>query len=135
MVPGNTSSLWKAVKTAKDVNQSELPNTMYINNTAIARNCLPETLAKFFSEKLVDLGETVQIDEQNCNGKKKVQTENKMFMDKESIRKCILSLKVENSKGFDGIPQRILFDGVDQLIAPLGGLFKLIYDKKTVPGQ
>ena len=33
-----------------------------------------------------------------------------MFMDKESIRKCILSLKVKNSEEFDGIPQRILFD-------------------------
>ena len=46
-----------------------------------------------------------------------------MFMDKESIRECILNLKVKNSAGFDHIPQRIIVDGVDQLTAQLGGLF------------
>ena len=44
------------------------------------------------------------------NGVRRAEAENKMFLDKESIRKCILSLKVENSEGFDGFPQRILFD-------------------------
>ena len=33
--PGNTGSLWKAVKTAKDVNTKDLPSTMYENNVPI----------------------------------------------------------------------------------------------------
>ena len=31
IIPGNTQSLWKAVKLAKDTNTNELPNAMYLN--------------------------------------------------------------------------------------------------------
>ncbi len=29
VIPGNTKSLWKAVKTAKDVNTASIPNQVY----------------------------------------------------------------------------------------------------------
>ena len=32
IVPGNSSSLWKAVKVAKDVNTNDLPNVMTISS-------------------------------------------------------------------------------------------------------
>ena len=43
-----------------------------------------------------------------------------MFMDENSIRECISTLKVKNNEGFDRIPQRILSDGVENLIIPHG---------------
>ena len=46
-----------------------------------------------------------------------------------------LCLKYNNSEGYDRIPQRIIKDGIEQLIAPLSFLFKLIYDTKAIPDQ
>jgi hypothetical protein len=42
IIPGNTQSLWKAVKIAKDVNVSHLPKTFYENNQEIPRDSLPD---------------------------------------------------------------------------------------------
>ena len=50
-----------------------------------------------------------------------------MFMDANSIRECILSLKIKNSEGYDRIPQRVLVDGVDRLAVAFEGLFKLLH--------
>ena len=61
----------------------------------------------------MDLGETVQIDDQTYNGKKKVQTENKMFMDLNSIVECVKTLHIKNSEGYDRIPRRVLVDGIE----------------------
>jgi hypothetical protein len=33
-----------------------------------------------------------------------------MFMDQNSIKECMLTLKPNNSEGFDRIPQRMLLD-------------------------
>ena len=56
-----------------------------------------------------------------------------MFMDKVSIMECILSLQVKNSEGIDRIPQRILVDGADVLIATFECLFSRIYTQVRVP--
>ena len=42
------------------------------------------------------------------------------FMDTDSVRECILSLKLKNSEGFDRIPQRVLVDGVDGRVDVVG---------------
>ena len=57
----------------------------------------------------------------------------KMFMDEQAVRECILSLKIKNSEGFDRIPQRILIEGIEELVRPLTSLFKLIYEEKEIP--
>ena len=49
------------------------------------------------------------------------------FMTRDRVYQCIKQLKVENSEGYDRIPQRILLDGVDALISPLASLFSMIY--------
>jgi hypothetical protein len=61
--------------------------------------------------------------------------ENKNFMDYCSVRECIKSLKTKNLEGYDQKPQRVLVDGVDVLLDPLHGLFKLIFETKTIPDQ
>ena len=129
IVPGNSASLWDAVKTAKDVNSSDLRNTMYIRKTPISREFLPETFAGFFNDKIVSLSCSVVINDGVYNRVKKVNTENKMFMDRNSIKECIMSLKMKNTEGYDRIPQRILVDGVDLLLESFVGLFSRIYNQ------
>ena len=96
---------------------------------------MPETFAKFFHEKIKTLSGGINIEEGVYNGVKKVNPENKMFMDRNSIRDCITSIKLKNTEGFDRIPQRILVDGVDQLLDSFVGLFNRIYNQTSVPAQ
>jgi hypothetical protein len=79
--------------------------------------------------------EKTAIDDTVYNGKKLVNTENRMFMTSDDLRDCIMSLKSKNTEGFDRIPQRILVDGVEFLLEPLTYLFEQIYRQKKVPEQ
>ena len=56
-------------------------------------------------------------------------------MGRDAILDCVASLKVKNAEGYDRIPQRIIKDGINHLIAPLSMLFKLIYETKQIPDQ
>ena len=68
-----------------------------------------------------------------CNGTRKEEAENKMFMDPASVREVLLSLKVKNTEGYDRIPQRILADGADFLVVSFEGLFdRICQDLVTV---
>ena len=58
-----------------------------------------------------------------------------MFMSLLEVEKCIESIKVKNCEGFDRIPQRILVDGIEHLLPPLGKHFSLIYYHKSIPEQ
>ena len=76
----------------------------------------PDSIAEFFNVKVRGLVDDSVINENVYNGKLKLQTESRFFMDRDSIIDCVKSLKIKNSEGYDRIPQRILFDGLDQLI-------------------
>ena len=97
-MPGNTSPLWSAVKKAKDVNTNELPNKIYLEGVEVKCEELADKFATFFSNKIDKILETVEIDDQVYNGERKVNCEAKMFMDPDSIRECILSLKVKKHR-------------------------------------
>ena len=135
IIPGNTKSLWTAVKIAKDVNVSHLPETFYENNQEIQRESLPDRFASFFDEKIKSLLQDVRTEENVYNGFRKIEAENKMFMTKKDILECMKSLKCKNSEGFDRIPQRVLVDGVEHLINPFTELFALIYKEMKIPEQ
>ena len=135
IVPGNSQSLWKAVKIARDVNTSVLPNQLYLEDVIVNANDQPDTFARFFDSKVRRVISETNIDDNVYNGKKLVNTANSMFMDADSIRSCMLSLKPKNSEGFDRIPQRVLRDGMELLLPPLTRLFHLIYNLRQVPDQ
>jgi pantothenate kinase len=44
-------------------------------------------------------------------------------------------LKIQNSKGFDRILERILVDGIENIMKPLAYLVKIIYKQKKLPDQ
>ena len=133
--PGNSQSLWKAVKIAKDVNLDSLPKSMYESNIEIPRDMLPDRFASYFHNKIATLLEGVNIDENIHNGFNKVNCSESDFMDLESVISCMKSLKSKNSEGFDRIPQKVLVDGVDILSMPMHKLMSMIYKEKKVPDQ
>jgi hypothetical protein len=45
------------------------------------------------------------------------------------------SMKIKNSEGYDRIPQRIIKEGIDNLIIPFTELFSRIYVQRTLPAQ
>ena len=135
ITPGNTESLWRAVKMARDVHSSNIPNQMFNGTIPVPQNDLSDEFAKFFDTKIKNIVNTVGIDENVYNGKRLVNSEEKMFMDESSIKECILTLKPKNSEGFDRIPQRVLRDGMEILLPPLTRLFDQIYNSKKIPDQ
>jgi endonuclease/exonuclease/phosphatase family metal-dependent hydrolase len=135
ILPNNTSSLWKAVKLAKDLNVTNLPKTLYENNIKIPKSDWPDRFATFFENKVNGIVKDVKLNHNVYNGTRKVQVNNKNFMDTKSVMECVKSLKIKNSEGWDRIPQRVLVDGIDVLIGPITTLMNMIYTQRTIPGQ
>jgi hypothetical protein len=135
IVPGNTGSLWKAVKTARDSTSNPLPNRLYLNDILVPGKELPDTFAAYFDSKIKNLLGDTTVDNNVYNGKKIVTCTDRMFMGSEEIRESIMSLKPKNSEGFDRILQRILLDGMEVLLPPLTRLFKQVYEQVSVPDQ
>jgi hypothetical protein len=94
VIPGNTNSLWKAVRTAMDINVSSLPKTLYENEQKIPNEGLPDRFAKYFDLKIKNTFEELAKNEEVFNGKRKVEENNKNFMDPLSVKECIMNLKL-----------------------------------------
>jgi hypothetical protein len=62
-----------------------------------------------------------------------VQAIDKMFMDENSIKECMSTLKPKNSEGFDRISQRVLLDETEHLLQPLTTLFDQVYKQRKIP--
>ena len=120
---------------AKDINVTSLPEVLYENNVEIPSNKQAEIFAKFFSEKVIKITNSVNISPEVYNGKLKVNCDPSFFMSGNDILECLKSIKIKNCEGYDRIPQRILVDGAETLIKPLTGLFNRIYLQRTVPAQ
>ncbi len=115
---------------SKDVNVSNLPRTLFENNFKIGeRSCLQNSsvvwskYATFFYNKFKNIIKDIKIDSLLYNGVHRVTAQSDQFMDIESIKECILSLKVNISEGFDHIPQHVLVDVVNQLLKPISRLW------------
>jgi hypothetical protein len=135
IVPGNSKTLWNAVKKAKNINITQLPDKLTLNSIEIPDNNQAETFAEFFSKKVKNIVNECKIDASVYNGTRKINSESQDFMTPENIVIAIKSLKVKNCEGFDRIPVRILIDGIEKLAPILSHLFKLIYDHRSIPSQ
>ena len=68
-------------------------------------------------------------------GTKKLTAGVHIIMSPNEVERCIESIKIKNSEGFDRIPQRVLVEGSMHLLRPLTKLFGLIYNQKMIPEQ
>ena len=56
-------------------------------------------------------------------------------MSSSMILECLKEIKIKNCEDYDRIPQRVLADGAEILVAPLSILFDKIYKQKSIPAQ
>ena len=80
---------------------------------------MPDCFAEFFRDKVKSLSDQAQVSGTVYNGRKKVNSNEKMFMSMDDIIECVKSIKIKNCEGYDRIPQRILVDGIGYLASPL----------------
>ena len=99
---------------------------MQLANVQIKDSNIAQTFAKYFETKINNITSTVHIDPEIYNGRRKIFANNQMFMTESNIRKCFKSIKCKNSEGFDRITQRVLVDGMENLITPFLVLFKSV---------
>ena len=135
ILPGNSKTLWDAVRIAKDQNTPTLPENMSVNEIKINNTNLPTEFAKFFKNKIETINANIQISNSVYNGTKKLDYPNSFFMTDGDIRECLCKIKIKNCEGFDRIPQRILVDGAEVLLTPLKDLFQKIYYQNSLPEQ
>ena len=135
IIPGNSKSLWNAVKKAKDQNISFLPENLTLNNLPVNPPETADTFAVFFMNKVDTIVRECSVDEDVYNGTKKVNSNCQNFMTKENIITAINSLKVKNCEGYDRIPVRTLIDSTPITLPILTNLFNLIYIQKSIPEQ
>ena len=135
ILPGNSKTLWDAVRVAKDLNSSPLPEILFNNNTEILYNNQAEAFGHFFSDKVTKITRSTILNPEVYNGVPKINCNNDFFMSRSEVETCLKSIKLKNSEGYDRIPQRILADGALILLTPLTKLFNLIYHQKAIPAQ
>ena len=133
--PGNTKSLWDAVKLAKDIEPTHLPTEMSKDGIIYNRKEMPSAFANHFISKVESLKTDLKISEAVHNGTKIIQSENSNFMTETEVSTCLKELKTKNCEGFDRIPLRILKEGAPILSRPLSVLFHKIYVTKKIPDQ
>ena len=61
--PGDSQSLWKAVRNAKDTNTSTLPKCMFLDGIEISNSSLPDSFASHFDSKISALLNEVSVDD------------------------------------------------------------------------
>ena len=114
---------------------SSLPETLFENKVKLDPANHATAFANFFSNKVNTIVNQTHVDPGVYNGLPKINCECSFFMSPADILECLKTIKTKNCEGFDRIPQRVLSDGAEYLITPLGGLFKRIYEQKTIPQQ
>ena len=55
ILPGNSRSLWSAVKIAKDIGTTDIPNNMSLCGVTVAGNEVAEAFAQFFEKKVKNI--------------------------------------------------------------------------------
>jgi hypothetical protein len=135
IIPGCTKSLWKAVDAAKDCAKNNIPSRIFRDGLETEQGKISDEFGRFFDDKIKSALNKINVTDSVYNGRRLVNSVNKMFMQESDICECIKSLKAKNSEGMDRIPQRILTDGKDVLVKPLVKLFELIYNQCAVPDQ
>jgi hypothetical protein len=131
--PGNSKSLWTAVKIAKDLNTSTTPLNMTLGGQKIPPNDQPDTFATILMKRLHQ--KKILVEYSVYNGKQKVISSEAMFMTLKTLNECIKTIKVKNCESLNRIPWSKSVDKVDHLTAPFITPFTLFYMQSKIPQQ
>ena len=74
ITPGNSKSLWDAVKLAKNINIQQMPQQMFKNNVPINDENLPDEFAEFFKLKVQNIVTEQTINNSVFNGTQKINS-------------------------------------------------------------
>ena len=96
IIPGNSKSLWHAVKIAKNTNVSSIPISVYLNGQLISEQEIPDAFALFFYEKIKNIVTLTEIDQTVYNGTNKLHAANENFMSEMELIAAINSLAFKN---------------------------------------
>ena len=118
IIPGNSHSLWKAVKIAKNQSNNLIPKNLILNGVPVPENQHADAFAKFFHKKVCNIKNEIALNDNVYNGNHKLLVDNRFFMNSGDILSCIKTLKPKNCEGFDRIPMRIICDAKDYLLPP-----------------
>ena len=82
--------------------------------------------ASFFEDKVRAITKSTVVDPYVYNGRRKIVAGDHMFMSTHDFRKCLESIKLKNTEGYDRIPQRVLVDGIEHLLPPFSKLIEYL---------
>ena len=86
IIPGNSKSLWDAVKMSTDTVIDPLPNLMTRGGVPVGGHERSGCFASVFSEKVSTITNSTIVDPLVYNGKKKITAGNHMFMSTYEVR-------------------------------------------------
>ena len=89
IVPGNSKSLWNAVKASKDLGASALPVSMTLGGEKISEHERSNCFATHFEEKIRLITNSTVIDPNVYNGIRKMVASNEIFMSITNVEQCI----------------------------------------------
>ena len=135
ILPGNSKSLWDAVRIANDKNVTGLPETLYFEGVELQNNNKPTAFGDLFFNKVKNITEQTLTNPNVYNGHIKITEHLDFTLGEKEVGESIKSLKTKNCEGFDRIPQRVLTDGINELTPPLTILFQKILKQKKIPEQ
>ena len=81
IIPGNSKSLWSAVKTSKDMGASLLPASMTQGGHKINEHERSNCFATYFDEKIRNITNSTLVDPSVYNGVNKIVAGDEMFID------------------------------------------------------
>ena len=117
-MPGNSKSLWDAVKIASDVNVSGLLDTLYQNGIELPKHKIVSAFGDLFVQKVQTIVESTRINPLVHKGHQKIIEYNDFPLNQSDIMEYVKSLKIKNCEGYDRIPQRVLSEGLKYLYLP-----------------
>ena len=132
---GPKVNIWKAVKLAKNVCHSEIPQCMTLGGVGVPPANVANAFASFFNEKVVVNSSKASCKDNVYNGKCKLLVQTRNFMSPSDVSACLNDLISKKCEGFDRIPLCLLYDCRAALLPPLTILFQKIYVTGFIPDQ
>ena len=77
--------------------------SLTLGGIPVATPDIPNAFAKFFSDKISSHVNKTHVNTCVYNGKNKIIVQNRNFMQRNNVNKCIMSLKPKKCEGFDQV--------------------------------